>query len=154
MPATPSSELMLGDSPVRALQIFLRPNAPDLEPMVQFHDFVDESSENNWRLIAGPQGAPLTVRSNVLVFDARITKDTRLTLRAAGDSRTGVVLYVFDGAIDFGDVTLTTGESAFTRSFNRQLTARADSDVVLFAFDVEVHVFRGGMFSGNQKRVG
>ncbi|MBB4438193.1 MULTISPECIES: hypothetical protein [Rhizobium] len=64
------------------------------------------------------------------------------------------MLYVFDGAIDFGDVTLTTGESAFTRSFDHQLTARADSDVVLFAFDVEVHVFRGGMSSGNQKRVG
>ncbi|MGV1768472.1 pirin family protein [Rhizobium rhizogenes] len=147
-------ELMLGNSPVRALQIFLRPNAPDLEPMVQFHDFVNESSNSDWRLIAGPQEAPLTVRSDVWVFDARITKGNQLSLPSAAGFRTGLLLYVFDGAIDFGDITITTGESAFTRSFDHQLTGRAYSDVVLFAFDLEARVFRGGMFSGNQKRIG
>lgn len=147
-------ELMLGNSPVRALQIFLRPNAPDLEPMVQFHDFVDESRDNEWRLIAGPQEAPLTVRSDVSVFDARITRGFRLRLPAAADSGTAFLLYVFDGAIDFGDVTITTGESAFTRSFDHQLIASAGSDVVLFAFDPEAEVFRGGMFSGKKIRIG
>jgi redox-sensitive bicupin YhaK (pirin superfamily) len=147
-------ELMLGNSPVRALQIFLRPNAPDLEPMVQFHDFREEDSVDNWRLLAGPRTAPLTVRSDVRVFDARITKGTQLSLPAATDPQTSFLLYVFDGAIDFGDVAITTGESAFTRSLDHQLTARAGSDVVLFAFDPEAEVFRGGMFSGNQKRIG
>lgn len=147
-------ELMLGNSPVRALQIFLRPNAPDLEPMVQFHDFVDETSDNDWRLIAGPKEAPLIVRSDVRVFDARITNGTQLSLPAATDPRTAFLLYVFDGAIEFGDVAITTGESAFTRSFDHQLIARAVSDVVLFAFDPEAEVFRCGMFSGNQKRIG
>ncbi|KQS71383.1 pimeloyl-CoA dehydrogenase [Rhizobium sp. Leaf371] len=147
-------ELMLGNSPVRALQIFLRPNARDLEPMVQFHDFIDASSENEWRLIAGPKQAPLTVRSDIQVFDARVSKGTQLSLPAAADPRTAFLLYVFDGAIDFGDVTITTGESAFTRSLDHQLTARAGSDVVLFAFDPKAEVFHGGMFSGNQKRVG
>ena len=72
-------ELMLGDRPVRALQIFLRPNAPDLEPMVQFHEFPEEDSVDSWRLIAGPSAAPLKVRSDVRVFDARIavSSDTR-----------------------------------------------------------------------------
>lgn len=147
-------ELMLGNSPVRALQIFLRPNAPDLEPMVQFHDFVDESSDNEWRLIAGPKEAPLIVRSDVRVFDARIAKGTQLSLPAAADPRTALLLYVFDGEIDFGDVTITTGESAFTRSWDHQLIARALSDVIMFAFDPQAEVFRGGMFSGNQKRIG
>lgn len=147
-------ELMLRNSPVRALQIFLRPNAPDLEPMVQFRDFVDANSDNEWRLIAGPQEAPLTVRSDVRVFDARITNGTQLSLPAAADPRTAFLLYVFDGAIDFGDVMIATGESAFSRSLDHQLTARAGSDVVLFVFDPEPEVFRGGMFSGNQKRIG
>ena len=147
-------ELMLGNSPVRALQIFLRPNAPDLEPMVQFHDFVGESSDNDWRLIAGPQEAPLKVRSDVRVFDARITKGARLSLPVATGSQTEFLLYVFDGAIDFGEVTIASGESAFARWVDDKPTARTDSDVVLFAFDLEAEVFRGGMFSGNQKRIG
>jgi len=147
-------ELMLGDSPVRALQIFLRPNAPDLGPMVQFHDFVDESSDNDWRLIAGPKEAPLIVRSDVRVLDTRMTEGSQLGLPTAIGSQTTFLLYVFDGTIDFGDVTITTSESAFTRSLDHQLTARAGSDVVLFAFDPEAEVFRGGMFSGNRKRVG
>ena len=145
-------ELMLGNSPVRALQIFLRPNAPDLEPMVQFHDFVDEKSENEWRLIAGPQEAPLTVRSDVRVFDARITKGTQLSLPVASNSRTAFLLYIFDGKIDFGDITITSGESAFARWAVDKPTAKTDSDVVLFAFNPEAEVFRGGMFSGKQKR--
>jgi redox-sensitive bicupin YhaK (pirin superfamily) len=147
-------ELMLGNSPVRALQIFLRPNAPDLEPMVQFHDFVDASSENDWRLIAGPQEAPLIVRSDVRVFDARMTKGTQLSLPAAADPRTAFLLYVFDGAIDFGDVTIVSGESAFARWVDDKPIAKTDSDVVLFALNPEAEVFRGGMFSGNQKRMG
>ncbi|MFS2041748.1 MULTISPECIES: pirin family protein [Rhizobium/Agrobacterium group] len=145
-------ELMLGETPVRALQIFLRPNAPDLEPMVQFHDFVDENSENDWRLIAGARRAPLTVRSDVSVFDARLTAKTELRLPTAADSEMAYLVYVFDGEIDLGNVTLSTGESAFTRSFDHHPRAVADSDVVLFAFAPDGKVFRGGMFSGNQKR--
>ena len=147
-------ELMLGNSPVRALQIFLRPIAPDLEPMVQFHDFIDASSENEWRLIAGPKQAPLTVRSDIQVFDARVSKGTQLSLPAAADPRTAFLLYVFDGAIEFGDVAITTGESAFARWVNDKPTPKTDSDVVLFVFDPKAEVFRGGMFSGNQKRIG
>lgn len=35
---------MLGDGLVKALQIFLRPNASSLEPMVQFHEFPEETT--------------------------------------------------------------------------------------------------------------
>src|SRR5690606_2425399 len=38
---------------LEALQIFMRPRAADLEPVVQFHDFGMTYSENSWRLIAG-----------------------------------------------------------------------------------------------------
>jgi redox-sensitive bicupin YhaK (pirin superfamily) len=146
-------ELMLGNDPVRALQIFLRPNAANLEPMVQFHDFIDENSDNDWRLIAGPRKAPLTVRSEVSVFDAHITADTKLRLPTAANSEIAYLIYVFDGTIDLGYVTLSTGESVFTRSFDHHPKAIANSDIVLFAFAPDAKVFRGGMFSGNQKRI-
>lgn len=51
------------------------------------------------------------------------------------------LVYVFDGEIDLGNVTLSTGESAFTRSFDHHPRAVADSDVVLFAFAPDGKVF-------------
>ena len=44
------------EGPLEALQIFLRPRAADLEPLVQFHDFGAALSEGAWRLVAGPRG--------------------------------------------------------------------------------------------------
>ena len=43
------------EGPLEALQIFLRPRAADLEPLVQFHDFGAALSEGAWRLVAGPE---------------------------------------------------------------------------------------------------
>jgi redox-sensitive bicupin YhaK (pirin superfamily) len=145
-------ELMLGETPVRALQIFLRPNAQNLEPMVQFHDFVDEFSDDSWRLIAGPRKAPLTVRSDVWVFDVRLSAGTTLRLPTPDNSGLACLLFVFKGKIRFGNETVSDGESVFVTSFEQHPTALTETDIVLFSFDTDVQVYRGGMFSGNQKR--
>ena len=42
------------EGPLEALQIFLRPRAVDLDPLVQFHDFGAALSEGAWRLLAAP----------------------------------------------------------------------------------------------------
>ncbi|EHK79326.1 pirin domain-containing protein [Sinorhizobium meliloti CCNWSX0020] len=139
---------MLGDGPVRALQIFLRPKAPDLEPMVQFHEFPEESSVDSWRLIVG---SPLTVRSDILVFDARISKGAQLRLPNAEAGR-NILLYVYSGKVALRDEVISEGESVFTTAFDQHPTALEASDVVLFSFDPEAEVYRGGMFSGNQRR--
>ncbi|QWW72443.1 pirin family protein [Rhizobium sp. WYJ-E13] len=144
-------ELMLGQAPVRALQIFLRPNAPNLEPMVQFHEFADEESADNWRLIAGPRTAPLMVRSAIWVYDTRLTEGTQLRLPVAADSQNGFLLYVFTGKIGLGDETISEGESVFTTSRDQRPRALMTSDLILFSFDPKAEVYRGGMFSGNQK---
>lgn len=104
---------MLGDGPVRALQIFLRPKAPDLEPMVQFHEFPEESSVDSWRLIVG---SPLTVRSDILVFDARISKGAQLRLPNAEAGR-NILLYVYSGKVALRDEVISEGESVFTTAF-------------------------------------
>lgn len=144
-------ELMLGDRPVQALQIFLRPKASDLEPMVQFHDFREESRVDGWRLIVGPKEAPLTVRSDVRVFDARISDGVELRLPAAEAGR-NFLLYVFSGKIALGNENISEGESLFTASFDSHPTGLEASDVVLFSIDTKAEVYRGGMFSGNQRR--
>jgi len=144
-------ELMLGKEPVRALQIFLRPSAADLEPIVQFHEFVEETSIDNWRLIAGPRAAPLTVRSDVEVFDARISENLQLRLPTAEFAK-NMLLYVYSGRVALGNEVISEGESILTTEGDCHLTALAEADVVLFSFDLMADVYRGGMFSGNQRR--
>lgn len=144
-------ELMLGDRPVKALQIFLRPHVADLEPKVQFQDFGEGYSVDNWRLLAGPKTAPLTVRSDVRVFDARINEGTRLRLPTAETGRS-LLLYVYSGRVTLGDEVVGEGESALTTSLDLHPTASVTSDVILFSFDPKEEVYRGGMFSGDQRR--
>jgi len=144
-------ELMLGNSPVRALQIFLRPNAPDLEPMVQFHEFPEEYSVDSWRLIAGPSAAPLKVRSDISVFDARITEGAHLR-QPDGETGRNTLLYVYSGKVAIAGEMISQGESAFMSDGDFEISALAASDVVLFSFAPDAEVYRGGMFSGNQTR--
>lgn len=144
-------ELMLGDNPVRTLQIFLRPNAADLEPVVQFHEFPEENSVDSWRLIAGPHKAPLLVRSDVRVFDALIRNDVQLRLPITDTGR-NMLLYVYSGKITLGDQVVSEGESLFLTGFDKHPTALVASDVVLFSFDPKAEVYRRGMFSGNQRQ--
>jgi redox-sensitive bicupin YhaK (pirin superfamily) len=144
-------ELMLGDRPVRALQIFLRPNAPNLEPMVQFHEFPEEDSVDRWRLIAGPSAAPLKVRSDVRVFDARIAEGVHLRLPAEDTGR-NTLLYVYNGTVSIAGEVISEGESVYSTAAYDDLTAWAESDVLLFSMHPAAEVYRGGMFSGNQRR--
>ncbi|WP_368517248.1 pirin family protein [Rhizobium sp.] len=144
-------ELMLGDEPVKALQIFLRPNAPDLEPVVQFHEFTEEDSVDRWRLIAGPSAAPLKVRSDVRVFDAHLTKGVQMRLPAEETGR-NTLLYVYSGKVSIAGEVISEGESAFSTAAYDYFTAWAESDVLLFSMDPAAEVYRGGMFSGNQRR--
>lgn len=142
-------EEMLGPEPTEALQIFLRPRAPDLAPKVQFHDFGEVLSRDAWRLIAAPEGAPLEVRAQVWVQDARLSAGTKLPLprlQAIGAVR---LLYVFAGDARIGDLTLHAGESAYLEEGERTVSAQSESDVVLFTTDPSAPVFKGGMFSGN-----
>jgi quercetin 2,3-dioxygenase len=144
-------ELMLGDGPVRALQIFLRPSEADLEPMVQFHEFPKEDSVDSWRLIAGPRVAPLKVRSDVRVFDARVGEGVDLRPPVSETGR-HLLLYVYAGKVSVGDEIVADGESVFAAEEDFGIEGLEESDVVLFSFVPAANVYRGGMFSGNQRR--
>ncbi|MDK4717818.1 pirin family protein [Rhizobium sp. CNPSo 3968] len=144
-------ELMISDRPVRALQIFLRPNAPDLEPMVQFHEFPEEDSVDRWRVIAGPSAAPLKVRSDVRVLDSHLTEGVQLRLPAEETGR-NTLLYVYRGKVAITGEVISEGESVFSTFAYDDLTAWSEADVLLFSMDPAAEVYRGGMFSGNQRR--
>jgi quercetin 2,3-dioxygenase len=142
-------ETILGTGPQEALQIFLRPRAPSLDPKVQFYDFGDAMSRDAWRLLAAPEGAPFEVRAQAWVHDTHLIAGKTLALPkvpAAGAVR---LLYVFSGEVRVGDLTLQTGEGALLSEDETSVAAHSDSDLLLFQTDAGAPVFKGGMFSGN-----
>jgi quercetin 2,3-dioxygenase len=66
--------------PVEVLQIFVRPEAPDLVPQLAFWDRPDGSARQGWQLVAELKGneALLTFRQRVMVFDARASEGEEL----------------------------------------------------------------------------
>jgi len=134
---------------LEGLQIFMRPQYPDLEPRVQFHDFDTAFSINRWRPVAGPEAAPLTVRSAVWIQDTRLEADTTLALPNGPAEDITRLIYVFAGRIRIGDFTLSSGESLLVGSEQLSLKAEQQSDIVLFTTDTTAPIFKGGMFSGN-----
>jgi redox-sensitive bicupin YhaK (pirin superfamily) len=134
---------------LEALQIFIRPRAPDLEPLVQFHDFGAAHSDDAWRLIAGPTGAPLTLRAEAWIHDARLAAGLSLALPKAPVPNAERLLYVFSGKASVAGIALTAGESLIIGTEPYEVVADDPSDLVLFTTDMSAPVFKHGMFSGN-----
>ncbi|MCA1474184.1 pirin family protein [Bradyrhizobium sp. NBAIM08] len=142
-------EEMLGPGATEALQIFLRPRAPDLTPEVQFHDFGEALSRDAWRLLAGPDGAPLQVRAQAWVQDVRLSAGTSLALPRPQASGAVRLIYTFGGVVGIESIVLHAGESAYLADGQGTVSAQSEADVVLFTTDPGAAVFKGGMFSGN-----
>ncbi|MDY8134338.1 pirin family protein [Aquimarina sp. 2201CG5-10] len=132
---------------VEMLQIFIRPEKDDIEPSVQFYDFKEEYSINNWRLIAGykEENTPLVINSKIKVFDNHLTKNTTLQVNKG---KTGL-LYVFDGDIKINNtVSLTKGESlVLDEDLSIELLNRS-ADLVYFELDQNAPFSRSGPYSG------
>lgn len=138
------------EGPLEGLQIFLRPRAADLEPRVQFHDLGEVRGHGTWRLIAGPRDAPLEIRAEAWVHDLFLAEDREVPALPVPDGINGArLLYLFEGQVRVGDVTLDAGESLILDRSSATVLATKDSDLVLFTADLSAPVFRGGMFSGN-----
>ncbi len=131
---------------VDMLQIFMRPSSIGLMPKVQFYDFDEVFSLNKWRLVAGPsnQEVPLKINSDVSVFDARIDKQVDLP----NNKDKTYVLYVFEGNINTGNMTLETGDLLVYDNENIKASPKEKADLVLFELDLNVQYTREGMYSG------
>lgn len=133
---------------VRMLQIFVRPERENETPKVQFHEFDEAFSINQWRLIAGHKqtNAPLEIRSKVRIFDARFTKDQTFE---SPTSETLQLLFVFSGCIELTDGTLLAeGDSLVFTTARTQFKSTQLTDLVLFELNENADYIRNGMFSG------
>jgi redox-sensitive bicupin YhaK (pirin superfamily) len=145
-------ESLPGSEPLQALQIFMRPREANLEPQVQFHDFGATYSHDKWRLIAGPAGAPLVIRADAWIHDARLAAGLSLALPAPPVPDTVRLVYVFAGNVVVAGIALAAGESLLLDGDHYEILAQERSDLVLFTTDLSAPVFKGGMFSGNVLR--
>ena len=141
-------ETNVDEADVTGLQIFVRPEAADLPPRVQFHDYQDRYSTDRWRLIAGPEssGAPLCFRSAVTLFDQRLTSGSTPVPDLEG--KTGF-LYLFSGSVvAAGGQKLETGDGLVIEEESPELQSDGVADLVLFVLDRTAPYTRAGVFSG------
>lgn len=92
----------------------------------------------------------MKVRSDVRVFDARIAGGVHLRLPAEEAGR-NTLFYVYSGKVAIAGEVISEGEGVFSTATYDDLIARAESDILLFSMDPAAEVYRGGMFSGNQR---
>lgn len=130
---------------VEMLQIFMRPNAKDLTPNVQFADLETAYSLNKWRLIAGAEQAPLQVNSDVYVYDMRLEKSKVDLPQKVGKQ---YLLYVFAGSITEGEQLIEAGNSLVYEAENLQVQAIGQADLILFELNPTATYIRTGMYSG------
>lgn len=137
------------DPPLRMLQIFVRPHTLDLEPNIQ-HGPIPAAVPNQWRHLFRPEGAddastPFTVRNDVHLYDIRLGAGASIALPAIPGW--DAYLYVFTGAVEVADLTLSEAETALLTeaAANRQtVTATEPTLLVAFLINPDARITRAG----------
>ncbi|CAN7568485.1 pirin family protein [Phyllobacterium sp. LjRoot231] len=143
-------EEVAGGDQIEMLQIFVRPEAANMEPGVQFIDLDEATRNNQWRLLTGPVGsaAPSFVRQAIYLYDTHLSAGESIDLPTVpGFDRW---LYVFRGAVSVGDKHAET-HTALTISADQttiEVTASQEADLVLFLVDRQAPFSRAGTMSG------
>lgn len=134
-----------------ALQIFIRPEKGGLIPKVQFHDFPEAISRNEWRAVAGKENTfPLQIRSSTWIYDIKLEQGKHRSLPVLPVRNAMCLVYLFGGQLAVNEnITIQKGESILVENEEVQLTALQDCDIVLFITDPNAKVFKEGMYSGN-----
>jgi redox-sensitive bicupin YhaK (pirin superfamily) len=148
-------ELVLPEGGVlTALQVFIRPETGGLIPKVQFHDFREAISRNEWREVAGKDATfPLQIRSNTWIYDMKLEQGKQQSLPVLPVKDATCLVYVFDGLLAVNEnSTIQKGESLIVENEEIRLTAVEDCTIVLFVTDRNARIFKEGMYSGNINR--
>jgi len=136
---------------LEGLQIFIRPEIEGLKPKVQFHQFLEVFSINQWRKIAGKgNDFPLGIRSNTWILDMQLQKGEETFLPELSVGNTSFLFYVFSGEIQVNtNIQLNTGESVLIENEHPTFLALEPTDIVLFITQTNAKYYDGGMYSGN-----
>jgi len=147
-------EKIIGEGePLEGLQIFIRPGKKDLQPEVVFLELESLHSENKWRLLASPEPeTTFQFSSQTWLYDMKLLRGNISEIPELPKNGLTALLYVFQGAIRVNDgIDLKKKEAIVFKDEHVVITASEDAELVLFVTDEEGEIFKGGMYSGNQR---
>ena len=147
-------EKIIGEGePLEGLQIFIRPGKKDLQPEVVFLELESLHSENKWRLLASPEPeTTFQFSSQTWLYDMKLLRNNRSEIPELPRNGLTALLYVFQGAVRVNDsIDLKKKEGIVFKDEHVVITASEDAELVLFVTDEEGEIFKGGMYSGNQR---
>lgn len=136
---------------VEMLQILIRPEKADLEPLVRFWE-AGEPGDDGWTLIGGPSdsGAPLEIRQRVAVYEAKADAGAELTVSDVHGYTPW--LYVFEGSIRVGGEVLGKGDGVSgTAGELSELEILETAVLVLFLVDLDAEMTDTGTISGMKR---
>lgn len=134
---------------VEMLQIFIRPEATDLEPNIQFAK--KHASNRNWNLLVGPSqcNAPVYVRQDVYMYDAHPEAGDRLEIPVQEGYHQ--YLYVMHGEIAIGTTTVSKFEAVTdTEHPLPPINVQKQTTLVLFLVNVKAKMSMTGTISGKR----
>lgn len=120
------------EDPTRFIQFWILPSDEGLESSVQQHQYSEEERTDRWLQIMGPEGeVGLDLAQDARVLVSRLTAGRQLD-HAFGEDRAGY-LYVIEGALEFDDEKLSTGDAvkASRGPQDVALTAAETSELIL-----------------------
>lgn len=132
------------DPPLRMLQIFVRPQAGDLDPDIQYGRLAERQA-TTWRHVFGPAGseAPFQVRNTIHCWDIALAAGERVDLPTKPGHRTYV--FVFSGCVAAEGQRFGEAESGLLApEASAEIQAVADAVVLAFVLDPTAVVCRGG----------
>ena len=141
------SELNASETePMRFIQIWILPDAPDLTPRVEQRIFSKEDRTNRLLKVIGPEGGDVVkVHQDASVHVASLEPGVEVVHHIGLDR--GVYAYLIEGAAQFSGKDLSTGD-AIKVTDERELAIRADHATELILVDVPMTFEPVGVWRG------
>lgn len=121
---------------VHLYQIWLRPRARGLEPSYEQRRFDDQAMQNDWRLVASPdgEGDSLTIQQDARIFLSRLDDGKSLDYQLPAGH--GAWLQVLRGNVMLNGEALAAGDGAAIEDLT-SLHVKATSAAELMLFDMQ-----------------
>lgn len=113
------------DNPNRYLQLWIRPNVLDTDPIHEWHQFTREDKLNRFCDVT----EKLPVKQDAKLLAGVFTQDFTFNL----DSNRNYYLYVVSGTSTINDIPLIEGDGlSFTQEHTITITAPSETEIILF----------------------
>ena len=113
------------DSPNRYLQLWIRPNVIDTDPIHEWHQFTREDKLNTFCNIT----EKLPIKQDAKLLAGIFTQDFNYQL----DSNRNYYLYVISGTSTTNDIPLVEGDGlSFTQESSLNIATTSETEIILF----------------------